>query len=167
MAPIPDCNGDNMEITTVSFNSTKTDHGLAFLVLACHQHLVALFQAICNTTYRCLQQYRKEPQNYQYSSDEIGPSCVAQLIIVLQLLIHLINHMDRSLAAADNEKQAPVTTVQQHYDPKIPKTETSGSSRGGLLVLVKQAVRTIPSEHENLRQVIQELQKEMEHLDFH
>lgn len=75
--------------------------------------------------------------------------------------------MDRSLAAADNEKQAPVTTVQQHYDPKLPKTETSGSSRGGLLVLVKQAVRTIPSEHENLRQVIQELQKEMEHLDFH
>ncbi|KAL6232009.1 hypothetical protein BDW75DRAFT_243368 [Aspergillus navahoensis] len=179
-APISDSDSDDMNINPIGIN---TDRGLAFLALACHQHLVALFRAICDAVCRCLQD-REEHRNCQYNSSEIGPSCVAQFIMVLQLLVHLINRMDRSLAASMNQNQKspssmslgaagngnnfPSSAGHHQYDPLMSETATDGSSPpGGLLVVVKEIVGTIPNEHEKLRQVIQKLQTEMEHLDFH
>ncbi|KAL2830290.1 hypothetical protein BDW59DRAFT_158619 [Aspergillus cavernicola] len=180
-APIPDCDDVNI---TIGINSNTTDYGLAFSVLACHQHLFALFRAICDAIHRCLQ-CREEHRNHQYSS-EIGPSSVAKFIMVLQLLIRLINRMDRSLVASQKQNNPssmwhgaglprgdhgdghiPGSASHHHYDPLQSETATDGQSPpGGLLVLVQEIVGTIPNEHEKLRQVIQKLQTEMEHLDF-
>jgi hypothetical protein len=182
-APMSDPDGDGVNINPIGINSTNTDHGLAFLALACHQHLVALFRAICDAVCRCLQ-YREEPRNRQYNSSAIGPSSVAQFIMVLQLLVHLINRIDRSLAASQSQNKtspssmslgAPgngnnilISAGHHDYDRLMSETATDGSSPpGGLLVLVKEIVGTIPNEHEKLRQVIQKLQTEIEHLDFH
>ncbi|KAL4860596.1 hypothetical protein BDV12DRAFT_204880 [Aspergillus spectabilis] len=186
-APISDCDSDELNITTIGINSTNTDHGLAFLALACHQNLVALFRAICDAVHGWLQYREEEHRNCQYSSSEIGLSCVAQFIMVLQLLNHLINRMDRSLVASQNQNQnqnqnkpssmwhgagnghISSSASHHHYDPLTSETATNGSSPppGGLLVLVKGIVGTIPNEHEKLIQVMQKLQMELEHLDFH
>ncbi|KAL4881204.1 hypothetical protein BJY04DRAFT_189333 [Aspergillus karnatakaensis] len=171
---------------TLDISTNSPDHGLAFLALACHQHLVALFRAICDAIRRCLQYREEERRDRQRSNSssssggsEIGPSSVAQFIMVLQLLIHLINRMDRGLAASQDQTQhnpslmwhgdgdISSSSSHSHYDPLPSETIPNGSSTpGGLLVLVKDIVGTIPHEHEKLRQVIQKLQKDMEHLDF-
>ncbi|KAL4796625.1 hypothetical protein BDV19DRAFT_388130 [Aspergillus venezuelensis] len=176
---------------TVDTNSSRPDQGLAFLALACHQQLVALFRAICDAVRRWLQLREEEHRNRQRSNSssssngsgsggsDIGPSSVAQFIMVLQLLIHLINRMDRSLPASQDQQQhnpslmwpaggeISSSSTHSHYDPLLTEMIPSGpSSPGGLLVLVKEIVGTIPHEHEKLRQIIQKLQAEMEHLDF-
>ncbi|KAL4968125.1 Zn(II)2Cys6 transcription factor domain-containing protein [Aspergillus stella-maris] len=180
-APITQCD------ITLDTNRSTSDQGLAFLALACHQQLVALFRAICDAVRRWLQHRDDECRNRQRSnsgsssscSSDIGPSSVAQFIMVLQLLIHLINRMDRSLPASrvqnqhnpslmwPSEEDISSSSSHSHCDPLLPETIASGSpTPGGLLVLVKDIVGTIPHEHENLRQIIQKLQTEMEHLDF-
>lgn len=168
----------------ITLDPTTTDYGLAFSALACHQHLVAVFRAICDAIHRC-QQSKKEHQQQHHRSrqhSDVGPSSVAQFVMVLQLLMHLINRMDRSLfqnnpsmwhgaGLSTGGHITPVTpNVANHHtiDPIQSEAAAGGSSpHGGLLVLVQDIVGTIPNEHEKLRQVIQKLQTEMEHSELH
>lgn len=167
----------------VTLDPAITNYGLAFSALACHQHLVALFRAICDGISRSLQSKKEhqEPQkqhrNRQHS--DVGPSSVAQFVMVLQLLTHLINRLDRSLFQSNASMlrsaelstggyNTPVTpNVANHHtiDPIQSEAAAGDSSpRGSLLILVQNIVGTIPNEHERLRQVVQKLQTEMDHL---
>ncbi|KAI0455759.1 hypothetical protein F5B21DRAFT_523223 [Xylaria acuta] len=173
----PDCDDTTLDPAT-------TNCGLAFSALACHQHLVALFRAICDAIHRCLQSKKEHQQQHHRSRQhsDVGPSSVAQFVMVLQLLMHLINRIDRSLFQKSQSMWhsarlstsghiTPVTpdTANHHtIDPILSETAAGGSSPpGGLLVLVHDIVGTIPNEHEKLRQLIQKLQTEMEHSELH
>jgi hypothetical protein len=174
---------DREDITLDS--TTTTDYGLAFSALACHQHLVALFRAMCSAIHRCLQtkkEHLQQPHRNRQDSD-VGPSAVAQFVMVLQLLLHLINRMDRSLfqnnpsllhgaGLSTGCYVTPITptVANQHTIDFIQSEAATGgtSPASGLLVLVQDIVGTIPNDHEKLRQVIQKLQSEMEqHSELH
>ncbi|KAH8166276.1 hypothetical protein CIB48_g1981 [Xylaria polymorpha] len=177
----PDCDD-------ITLDPATTNCGLAFSALACHQHLVALFRAICDAIHRCLQSKKENQQQHQQhhrnrQHSDVGPSSVAQFVMVLQLLKHLINRIDRSLFQNNQSMWhatrlstgghiTPITpSVDNTIDPILAATAAAaggGSSpHGGLLVLVNDIVGTIPNEHEKLRQLIQKLQTEMEHSELH
>ncbi|KAJ4293291.1 hypothetical protein N0V90_008573 [Kalmusia sp. IMI 367209] len=170
----------------VSLDSTTTDCGLAFSALASHQHLVALFRAICDAIHGTLQSKKEQQQLSNRQQSDMGPSSVAQFVMVLQLLMHLINRMDRSLfqnTSSTWQSSRPSTSSQNsgHTTPVTPTmfnnhatdatqsdAASGGSSPGGgLLFLVQDIVGTIPNEHEKLRQMILKLQTEMEHSELH
>lgn len=156
--------------------ATTTNSAVPFLAITCHQHLVALFRAICDAIYRCQKEkdehYELQDQQPnrggQYSA--IGPSSVAQFVMVLQLLMHLINRIDRSLFQSHSSilHGAKSSTGDQIIPAtsraSIPSQAAAGGSspNGGLLILVEDLVRAIPNEHEKLRQAIQKLQTEIE-----
>jgi hypothetical protein len=168
----------------ITLDQTTTDYGLAFSTLACHQHIIALFQAICDAIHRCLRANKEHQQHHdrREQHNDVGPCSVAQFVMVLQLLIHLINRMDRSLfqtnpsmwhgaGLSTGAQISPVTPnlANQHTTESIHSEAAAGGSSpsGGLLVLVQDILGTIPNEHEKLRQVIKKLQTEMEHSELH
>ena len=167
-----------------SLDPTAAYHGLTFSALACHQHLVALFRAICDAIFQCLQSKKEQQQLDQKrrQHSDVGPSSVAQFVMVLQLLMHLINRMDRTLfqnnpsiwhsvGLSGSGYVTPITPNAVNHrtiDPIQLEASAGGSSPpGGLLVLVQDIMGTIPNEHEKLRQVIQKLQTDMEHSELH
>jgi len=112
--------------------------------------------------------------------------------MVLQLLMHLINRLDKSLLFSHHHHNHPshrhhhrrqgsslnfstitvpvsVKTDEGGRKAQSESDEAGGSmgvgddGRGGLIVLVQQTVGAIPGEHEKLRRVIQKLQAEMDH----
>ncbi|KAJ4259559.1 hypothetical protein NW762_007488 [Fusarium torreyae] len=165
------------------------DYGLVFSALASHQHLLALFKAICHLIQRCLEsmtsanQHRQQQQQRLHDGD-IGPSSVAQFVMVLQLLMHLINQMDRNLAQANGPdghgletslggQATPITPstgyediVQRMLINRGDKNNTKGSSQSPcrLPTIGKVVLGAIPDEHKRLRQFIQELQTRIERL---
>ncbi|KAI0185486.1 hypothetical protein EV127DRAFT_463795 [Xylaria flabelliformis] len=167
----------------IPLDSVATNYGLVFLALACHQHLVALFRAICDAIHRCLQSKKEHQQQQQWDGQDsdVGPSSVAQFVMVLQLLMHLINRIDRSLFQDKSLMWhgARLSSTGGHITPITPdmvngntidplNSETAGGgSHGSLLVLVHDIVGKIPNEHDKLRRLIQELQTEMEHSEHH
>ncbi|KAI0468874.1 hypothetical protein F4859DRAFT_188791 [Xylaria cf. heliscus] len=168
----PDCD----EIT---LDPATTNCGLVFSALACHQHLIALFRAICDVIHRCLQSQKEHQQQHHRSrqNSDVGPSLVAQFVMVLQLLMHLINRIDRSLfqnnpsmwKGSRPSTGGYITPVTPNtIDPILSETASGGLlPPGSLLALVNDIVGTIPNEHEKLRQLIQRLQTEMEQSELH
>ena len=170
----PDRDNITLDLTTAS-------HGLVLSTLACHQHLVALFQAICNAIQQGLQCQKEHQQQQQQRQDQqdsdIGPSSVAQFVMILQLLKHLINRIDCSLFQNNPlhgtrlSTSGPITPVTPNAvnDHRIQSETTLRGSppHGGLLVLVQDILWTIPDEHEKLRQIIQKLQTEIERSELH
>jgi hypothetical protein len=151
-------------------DSTTTHSLLPLLALTCHQHLVALFRAICEAIYRCQKEHYQQVQHHRSRQhSDIGPSSVAQFVMVLQLLMHLINRIDRSLFPSNPSMRHGARISSGQIIPITPGDSVqsqalagSSSTHGGLLVLVQDVVRTIPNEHERLRQIIQKLQTEVE-----
>jgi hypothetical protein len=172
----------------VLLDPTTTNYGLTFSALASHQHLVALFRAICDAINICLQSkrehkqqhYRRHPSNGGLTCD-VGPSSVAQFVMVLQLLMHLINRMDRSLFKNNPSIRRSSMSSGGYITPVTPgmsspftidplQTELlsrTSSPQCGLLVLVQDVVGIIHNEHEKLRHSIQQLQTDMEHPELH
>lgn len=172
---------------------TTTDcAGLAFSALACHQNLMTLFRAICGAIQGRLQAKKEErEQQKQHASREnsgVGPLNVAQFVMVLQLLMHLISRMGRFLVTShtttEQESQfiAPAamldcsTMATDDYAIDIVPGRCTASSatpahhstrRSGLLEHVQEIVGKIPSERERLKLIIQELQAEMDHAEIH
>lgn len=168
-----------------NLDPTTTNFGLIFSALACHQHLVALFRAICNAIHLCLHS-KKEHQHQVHRGQpsgigslcDVGPSSVAQFVMVVQLLMHLINRMDRSLLQNSSSIPSGESRPTSGYiTPVTPSTVTpfttlpihtdmaagDSSPPCGLLVLVQDIVGIIHNEHEKLRHYIQKLQTEMEY----
>ncbi|KAH7009244.1 uncharacterized protein B0I36DRAFT_342667 [Microdochium trichocladiopsis] len=173
---------------------------LAFLALACHQNLMTLFRAICDAIKGRLQakkeereqQHQQEQQRQQQhaarDNSGVGPLNVAQFVMVLQLLMHLISRMGRILeisnTTTEQESQfiAPAamldgnTMATDDYAIGSVPGQSSASSvtsahhatrRSGLLEHVQEIVGNIPSERERLRRIIQRLQAEMDHAEIH
>lgn len=165
----------------VLLDPTTTNLGLTFSALASHQQILALFRAICDDIHLCLQSktgykhHNRQLSNSGQSCD-VGPSSVAQFVMVLQLLMHLINRMDRSLfqnglsIRHDSMSSGYITPLTPPgvmspftIDPLQTELSSGASSpQFGLLVLVQDVVGTVNNEHEKLRQSIQRLQTEME-----
>jgi hypothetical protein len=168
------------------------DTGLAFSALACHQHLVALFRAICDAIHRCLKEQQQQQQQQQQAQQQqtqqqhhllrqrsdVEPSSIAQFVMVLQLLMHLINRMDRSFVRTPT--WAGPTSFMSGYISPTPsanhqaidhiQSDALGGSpapQSGLLSMVQDVVGAIPNEHVKLRQIIQQLQTEMELSELH
>ncbi|KAK5633159.1 hypothetical protein RRF57_008873 [Xylaria bambusicola] len=152
--------------------------GLVFSALACHQQLMALFRVICDVIRRSVQTKREQQKQQHAIRSEMSPSSVAQFVMVLQLLTHLINRIDRSLFCGG------AVVARGSFDGYVTPTTPDGgdnhivtfganvecgssSPPDGLLVRVNEIVGTIPSEHEKLRQAIRKLQTEMEHPELH
>ncbi|KAH7018619.1 uncharacterized protein B0I36DRAFT_41153 [Microdochium trichocladiopsis] len=179
---------------------TTTDcAGLAISALACYQNLMTLFQAICDAIKGRLQakkeereQQQEQQQQQQHAARDnsgVGPLNVAQFVMVLQLLMHLISRMGRILeisnTTAEQESQfiAPAamldgsTMATDDYAIDIGPDQSTASSatsthhstphRSGLLEHVQEIVENIPSERERLRRIIQQLQAEMDHAEIH
>ena len=169
--------------TATTLDQSTSDEGLAFLALACHQNLVALFRAICDAilrSFQCKKEHQQHHHGNRRHSDE-GPTSVAQFVMVLQLLMHLNNRMDRNLfqnnpsmwdrtASSTGGYVTPVSpNLADQYTMDSTQSEAAegGSSpTGSLLTLAQDMVGNIPNEHEKLRQVIQKLQTEMEHSEL-
>ncbi|KAH7014520.1 uncharacterized protein B0I36DRAFT_355719 [Microdochium trichocladiopsis] len=177
---------------------TTTDStGLAISALACHQNLMTLFEAICDAIKGRLQAKKEEreqqqEQQLQHTTRDnsgVGPLNVAQFVMVLQLLMHLISRMGRILeisnTTAEQESQfiAPAAMLDgsamatDDYAIDIGPDQSTASSatsahqstprRSGLLEHVQDIVENIPSERERLRRIIQQLQAEMDHAEIH
>lgn len=159
-------------------DESATNSALPFLALACHQHLVALFHAICDAIYRCRKEQKQQKEHRQQhpqqhrrgQHSDIGPSSVAQFVMVLQLLMHLINRIYRSVFQSQSSTRPGNRSSTGGYITPVVSSDsiqsqaaTRGSPpNGGLLDLVQDLVGAIPNEHEKLRQVIYKLQTEIE-----
>lgn len=182
---------------------TTTDcAGLVFSALACHQNLMTLFRAISDAIQgrlqakkdeRAQQQQQQLEQQQQHTARDnsgVGPLNVAQFVMVLQLLMHLISRMGRVLVithtTTEQESQfiAPgamldgstmatddyvidIVPGQSTASSATPTRHHSTTRRSGLLEHVQEIVGNIPSERERLRLIIQELQAEMDHAEIH
>jgi hypothetical protein len=170
--------GDEMDTTTRYKGNFKVVDfgGLVLTTLACHQHLLAFFRAICDSIERCIESVADErrPPGGGLHSD--GPPSTAQFTMVLQLLVHLINRLDRCLFpgkpsspvsssstsiyggisnSSDGMELAP--TGQDNADV-VPDT-------AGVPSLAQALVRAMPDDHVGLRRTILRLQARMEKLE--
>jgi hypothetical protein len=179
--------------------STTDCAGLAFSALACHQNLMTLFRAICDAIQSRLQAKKEEreqqQQQHQHQQQQhtardnsgVGPLNVAQFVMVLQLLMHLISRMGRFLViqtATEQESQFIAPGAMLDYSNMatddyaidiVPGQSTASSTtppqhsprRSGLLEHVQEVVENIPSEHDRLRLMIRVLQAEMDRAEIY
>ncbi len=146
-----------------------TDYGLVFLALASHQHVLALFRAISDSIQRSLGSMAPGSEQQQQALHGDGASS-AQFVMVLQLVMHLINRVGRSLRmgsrnAAGSGADGQVTGIALLHPHELTFGLEGGEESGGsqcVVDLAQDMLRTLPDEHVNLRQVIQRLQTRME-----
>lgn len=155
MIPLADitCGSSQPLSIDESERQPPTEYSSIFLALACHQHILALFHAVCNSIKRSLGSVVQgtKPQLQQQPLHGVGSSS-AQFIMVLQLIMHLLNRIGRSLRMG-NQKN-----TDRHE--LTFGSEGSGES-GSLQSIVNSAqvmLRTLPNEHVKLSNVVQELQ---------
>ncbi|KAF1958924.1 hypothetical protein CC80DRAFT_591806 [Byssothecium circinans] len=141
------------------------DDGLIFLALASHHRLLSFFKAICDSIHLYLETTLSK--NEQPRSDLRGD---AQLVMILQLLMHLINRIDQNLFQnkLGTESGGLITPITPTSHMPLPLQVEDGRSSypRGLDVLAEGIFRTIPNRHVELRHVIQELQMRIEHCEF-
>ncbi|KAF2647848.1 hypothetical protein K491DRAFT_277231 [Lophiostoma macrostomum CBS 122681] len=142
--------------------------GLVFLVLASHQHMLALFRAICHSIQHSLESMALGYEQQQQALHGDGASS-AQFVMVLQLVVHLLNRVNRSLRIGNRSEEADgydngrAFFLSQRISSGLDDNKDGDTSpsvvdfAGGLL-------RSLPDEHVRVRQVIQGLQRRMEEL---
>lgn len=165
---------------------TTTDcTGLAFSALACHQNLMTLFRAIYDAIEGRLQAKKEEREQQQHAARDnsgMGPLDVAQFVMVLQLLMHLINRMDRFLVISptttEQESQfiasgalldcSNMATDDYANDIFVGQSTASlatpahhSTRRSGMLEHVQEIIGNLPLERERLKLIIQKLQMEI------
>jgi hypothetical protein len=131
-----------------------TEHSLIFQALATHQHVLALFRAIYDFVKRSLRSTFQETEPQQLSLHGAGSSS-AQFIMVLQLIMHLVNRLGRSLRIGNG--RISDQSVQTLQTPLTEDGEES-SSLQGIVDSAQAVLRTLPNEHVKLNEDIQELQ---------
>lgn len=135
----------------------RTNHCLILLALAAHQHILDLFHAVCNSIKSSLGSVvqKNKPQLEPQALHGLGSSA-AQFIMVLQLIMHLLNRLGRSLRMrnqGDTEQQALVAR---------PEGDGEGSSLQSIVDSAQVMLRMLPEEHIKLSKFIQELQASIE-----
>ena len=122
-----------------------------FLALASHQHVLALFRAVCDFIKRSLQSIVQGTESQQQTLHGAGSSS-AQFIMVLQLIMHLLNRIGRSLRMGSRKNA-------DH--PNLTIGPEGGEESGSLQGIVDSAqvmLESLPDEHVRLSKIIQELQ---------
>ncbi|RXG49306.1 hypothetical protein VDGE_05636 [Verticillium dahliae] len=151
--------------------------GLVLTTLACHQHLLAFFRAICDSIKWCVESVadEKRPPGGGSSLHSDGAPSTAQFTMVLQLLMHLINRLDRCLfpgrppspvssastsayGGAGGDGGLDLVLTGQEAEDVTPDTT-------GIPGLAHALVRAIPDDHLRLRRTILQLQARMERLE--
>lgn len=127
-----------------------TEYSLIFLALASHQHVLALFRAICDSIKRSLGSMIRETESQQQTLHGDGSSS-AQFIMVLQLVMHLLNRIGRSLRMRSRRDSDSMLTFEHQEGEEH-------SSLTGIVESAHLMLRTLPDEHVKLSEVIQELQ---------
>ena len=146
---------------------------LVLTTLACHQHLLAFFKSICDSIERFVESAGTAKRSSHIGSSLHGdelPSTV-QSTMVLQLLVHLINRLDRCLFPT--RPSSPVSSSSTSVcggsgmDILVSRQESEDvmSDTTGIPSLAQALVRAMPSEHVRLRQALLELQARMETLE--
>ncbi|KAH8810689.1 hypothetical protein F5884DRAFT_258678 [Xylogone sp. PMI_703] len=132
----------------------RTEHSSIFLALASHQHVLALFRAVCDSIKKSLGSIGQgtEPQLQLQALHGVGSSS-AQFIMVLQLLMHLLNRMGRSLRMGSRKN-----STDQHELTFGLKDGGESDSSQGIVDSAQVMLRTLPDEHVKLSELIQELQ---------
>ncbi|PNP73394.1 hypothetical protein FNYG_13292 [Fusarium nygamai] len=144
--------------------------GLALTTLACQQHLLGLFEAICKSIEHCIDEKSREKTAFEisHSSSLIGdpaPSS-AQFTMVLQLLVHLLNRLDRCLFAGVQTVPSP-NTCQGVMDltPIEKNADELGSDRTSIPGFARGSITRLSQEYHRLRQTISQLQGQMDTLE--
>ncbi|KAF5637532.1 fungal zn(2)-Cys(6) binuclear cluster domain protein [Fusarium sp. NRRL 25303] len=144
--------------------------GLALTILACQQHLLGLFKAICKSIEHCIDEKSREKTAFEtnHSSSLMGdpaPSS-AQFTMVLQLLVHLINRLDRCLFAGI---QTMPSTNEYQGVMDLTRTEKNGeelgSDRASISGFAQGSITGLSEQHHRLRQIISQLQGQMDTLE--
>lgn len=99
------------------------DPCLIFLILACHQRVLGSFQAICDSIHRSLgsmsshqgEEHMTFPWKRTLHSDE-GTPCVAQFVMVLQLVSHLLNQLDMALSPSPTSSSSRGEELRSSFD---------------------------------------------------
>ncbi|KAF5695670.1 fungal zn(2)-Cys(6) binuclear cluster domain-containing protein [Fusarium denticulatum] len=145
--------------------------GLALTTLACQQHLLGLFKAICKSIEHCVDKKSREKTAFgiSHSSSLIGdpaPSS-AQFTMVLQLLVHLINRLDRCLFTGIQTMPSPTDKYQGGMDlTRLEKNaDELGSDRRSIAGFAQGSITGLSLEYHRLRQIISQLQGLMDTLE--
>lgn len=136
------------------------DHGLVFMALASHQHVLALFRAICDSIDRSIESAvarGKQPRGTLHGS---GVSS-AQFAMVLKLIMHLLKRIGQSLRMERQNDTSQVTDISLSHPYDLTfGLGGIGSSCGSQRVVdtAQHILRTLPGEHVKLAQVAQGLE---------
>ncbi|OKL62096.1 hypothetical protein UA08_02974 [Talaromyces atroroseus] len=157
-----------------------TDYGLVFLALASHQHVLGLFRAICDSIRWSLgSMAATESDRHQKQALHSNEASSAQFVMVLQLVMHLISRVDRSLrtanwkassASSEADANGGNFTSMALLSPNLTSSlgfEVGDEGGGGggsqcVVDLAQNMLRMLPDEHAKIKHVIQRLQKHME-----
>ncbi|EWZ33941.1 hypothetical protein FOZG_13625 [Fusarium oxysporum Fo47] len=143
--------------------------GLALTTLACQQHLLGLFKAICKSIEHCVEGKSREKTAFEinHSSSLIGdpaPSS-AQFTMVLQLLVHLINRLDRCLFAGTQTPSPNTYQGVMDLTRMEKNADELGSDRTSIAGFGQGSITGLSQEHHRLRQIISQLQGQMDTLE--
>jgi len=139
----------------------NTDYGLVFLVLAVHQHVLALFRAICDSIQRSLGSIGPVSEQQQQALHGNGASS-AQFVMVLQLVMHMINRVGRSLRIGSRDAGRSIAVIHPHDLTSGLEGREEGGGSQSVVDLAREMLRALPNEHDKIKHAIQGLQTCME-----
>ena len=152
-----------------SSSSPPTEYSPIFLALASHQHMLALFRVFCDCIKRSLdsiseeamQMQPEEEQGLHAAAGSSSSSASAQFSMVLQLILHLLNRISRSLRMGEKRRRSTSTDPYAYdltFGMESRGLEDRNSSSRSIIDSAQLMLRTLPDEHGRLREVIRELQ---------
>lgn len=156
-----------------SSSSPPTEYSPIFLALASHQHMLALFRVFCDCIKRSLdsiseeamQMQPEEEQGLHAAAGSSSSSASAQFSMVLQLILHLLNRISRSLRMGEKRRRSTSTDPYAYdltFGMESRGLEDRNSSSRSIIDSAQLMLRTLPDEHGRLREVIRELQDYIE-----
>ncbi|KAK4229589.1 hypothetical protein QBC38DRAFT_471648 [Podospora fimiseda] len=151
------CSSDNSDGSCKSLEIGA----LVLTTLSTHHHLLAFFKAICDSIERSVESVRDDKGNGSSLHGD-GPPPTAQFTMVLQLLVHLSNRLDRSLFPVRPE--SPISPFSDPDEVQVGVVDLIGIS--SVAQVAQALVGAMPNNHVKLRQTIFQLQARMERLEI-
>jgi hypothetical protein len=138
------------------------DYGSVFLALAFHQHVLALFRAICDSIQRSLGSIGPIIEQQQQALHGNSASS-AQFVMVLQLVMHMVNRIGRSLRIGNRDTTRAVTiTHPQNSAFGLDSARDENTDSQSIVDMAQEIIRGLGDEHGKIKRTIQSLQSCME-----
>lgn len=141
--------------------------GLILLALASHHHVFTLFRMICASIRQSigLGSPGRETQHLELAKPRDEAS-YAHFVMILQLILHLVNRLSRSLnletigSAGGNA----VSQLQQ-LTPEVEGEQVCcGSPKSSYIDAAQSMLKRVPDDHSKMKETIQWLQVNMEEI---